>query len=395
MTAMTISALTSSKPAANKLHKLWADVEKKQQRNERYKAKLDEFYNTFKQQVAAEEQGVCVATQDWILHLISFIPRKSIKGEKREALYDWIAEEIDILEANPFNPIKISTLREAFSQGLVKQPEHNIDDIPMEQVDQLRDELSDMFGETLPISDEEFKQLLKEPAKFQEFIEDLLRQREQAWAEELGDDVDDFEFEWDDPFAESEYFDKGVTNDDAAKAGSLFGAKQMVKLYRQLAKILHPDRELDSAKKTEKKALMQQLSQAKKAKDPLALLLLAQQHLPEHNLELDSKLIKQLEAALRNKISLLNDEHKQMQHGGSIESRIWQKFGGGSKASREHTLDDYRHALLVETQELNSKRLKTTSVKALNILLNQRMQRKLFAHTLFESDEFNLFDMFD
>ncbi|WP_261894534.1 hypothetical protein [Vibrio cyclitrophicus] len=54
-----------------------------------------------------------------------------------------------------------------------------------------------------------------------------------------------------------------------------------------MAKQLHPDKETDEEKNSEKSALMQQLSQVKKDKGVVALFMLAQQHLPDHEIVMD------------------------------------------------------------------------------------------------------------
>ncbi|WP_235860121.1 hypothetical protein [Photobacterium aquimaris] len=118
MTTMTISTITNSHDPKNKksLSHLWQEIEKKQQRNARYQAKLDDFYVYFKKRAEEDEQSVCFATETWITHLLSFIPRKTIKGAQRESLYVWIEEEISILESNPFNPVDSQPLRKAFME---------------------------------------------------------------------------------------------------------------------------------------------------------------------------------------------------------------------------------------------------------------------------------------
>nr|WP_241906833.1 J domain-containing protein [Vibrio cyclitrophicus] len=75
---------------------------------------------------------------------------------------------------------------------------------------------------------------------------------------------------------------------------ALYSDKQITKLYRQLAKQLHPDKETDEKKKSEKSALMQQLLQAKKNKDVVALFILAQQQLPEHVMVMDEDKLERL-----------------------------------------------------------------------------------------------------
>nr|WP_241906835.1 hypothetical protein [Vibrio cyclitrophicus] len=104
MTTVPFSFLTtalSSPKQKNKLNQLWEDVEEKQRRIDRYQAKLDDFYHDFKESTEKQECAVCRAIEKWIHRLISFIPRKTIKGPQREALYDWIQEELTILAISP------------------------------------------------------------------------------------------------------------------------------------------------------------------------------------------------------------------------------------------------------------------------------------------------------
>nr|WP_241904918.1 hypothetical protein [Vibrio cyclitrophicus] len=96
-------------------------------RIDRYQTKLDDFYHEFKASTEKQERAVCQATEKWIHRLISFIPRKTIKGPQREALYDWIQEELTILESNPFNPVDSIALRESFNQALLALPSNKAD----------------------------------------------------------------------------------------------------------------------------------------------------------------------------------------------------------------------------------------------------------------------------
>ena len=86
---------------------------------------------------------------------------------------------------------------------------------------------------------------------------------------------------------------------------ALYSDKQITKLYRQLAKQLHPDKETDEEKKSEKSALMQQLSQAKKDKDVVALFILAQQHLLQNKMVIDEDMLERLtkNCAIKQRIS--------------------------------------------------------------------------------------------
>ncbi|WP_351000752.1 J domain-containing protein [Shewanella sp. TB7-MNA-CIBAN-0143] len=377
MTLMTIidnSELNTSNKQWQKLDKLWQDVEKKQARNQRYRAKLDGFYEEFKPLIEPKEHVVCAATGKWVQHLLTFVPRKTIKGNQRVELYGWIEEELTILEANPFNPISTTDLREFFTSLLIDfqstMPKQTVSD---EELETLREDLFGMFGEWLPLSNEELIDMIHHPERFQAYINDMLSQSNNAEAQdEHQDDV-----EWDEPGWDMGD-DFSFENDDSElpMSTALFEDKAMSKLYRQLANQLHPDKEQDPAQKALKKDLMQLLSQAKKDKDALALLMMAQEHLPEYKLIADEDMIKRVEAALYSKIALLNQDHQFMQHGNDIKSEIWRRFGGGGKASRAKTLQQYGDLLIIEAEVLYAKINNVTTVQALREQLSQRMHQQ-------------------
>ncbi|WP_351189580.1 J domain-containing protein [Shewanella sp. TB4-MNA-CIBAN-0142] len=377
MTLMTIidnSELNTSNKQWQKLDKLWQDVEKKQARNQRYRAKLDGFYEEFKPLIESKEHVVCAATGKWIQHLLTFVPRKTIKGNQRVELYGWIEEELTILEANPFNPISTTDLREFFTSLLIDfqstMPKQTVSD---EELEALREDLFGMFGEWLPLSNEELIDMIHHPERCQAYIHDMLSQSNNAEAQdEHQDDV-----EWDEPgWDMGDDFSFGNDDSELPMSTALFEDKAMTKLYRQLANQLHPDKEQDLEQKALKKDLMQLLSQAKKDKDALALLMMAQEHLPEYKLIADEDMIKRVEAALYSKIALLNQDHQFMQHGNDIKSEIWRRFGGGGKASRAKTLQQYGDLLIIEAEALYAKINNVSTVQALREQLSQRMHQQ-------------------
>lgn len=380
MTTVTISALTStdaSPKQQSKLRQLWVDVEKKQQRNQRYQAKLDRFYQEFKQQLEPLEQEVCFVAEAWVRHLIAFIPRKSIKGAQREALYEWIDEELEIIESNPFSPVNTNELRKAFTHALAEQSEKEMQGVTFSQEDiyRVRYDLEAILGQPLSLSDEELEALAKSPDKLQDYIFSLLEERAQNVNEEGEDSTcsfNDFFTHSQDEDTDDDRYRTKPTGDGAL----LFDDRRMAKLYRQLAKKLHPDRERDSVKQAEKHALMQQLSQAKKEKDPLALLLLAQRFLPEHELALDNDMLRHLEKSLKDRVAQLNQEHQALKDGHDVKSVVWRRFGGGNKASRQHGLDKYRYQLIDSADELRDKCARITTVKALQDDLKIRVNQK-------------------
>lgn len=402
LTAVSVSSSVSkSAQVRETLDKLWAEVNKKQQRNDRYQAKLESFMVYFKQSVEQLEQEVCRANEQWILQLVSFVPRKSIKGRQHGALLDWIQEELTILESNPFNPVNTDDLRDAFNEAIVTsiKQDPNSSEVSEEQLEHYRIELSLMLGEKIELSDEELSELIRDPHKAMAYFESVLRHKMDS--DYVGDD--EYFHGQESPFfhEESDQHDHSYqqhthnTNSDVATA--LFNDKQMNRLYRQLAKKLHPDRELNSDKKAEKMDLMQQLSHARDVKDPLTILLFAQQFLPEYQLELNENLTVQLESILRDKVKQLNADYHELRRGDGLSVIIWQRFGGGTKAAREKGLREYRQALEQDVEILMAKCREIKTVKGLQKHLKARLKPLNFTRIPMSElpfDDFP-FDMFD
>ena len=386
---LSILATAASTPKQkNKLNQLWEEIEKKQRRIERYQAKLDAFYHDFKISTEEQEQAVCRAAEQWIHHLLTFIPRKTIKGPQREALYDWIQEELSILESNPFNPVDSRVLREAFNQALLALPSNQAKDISIteDQIEAFREEISMMLGYDLDVSDDELMAMVKDPQKFHDYLQSVVAED----MEEEYVDEDDIEWGGEDFFSQADD-ENHVEPSHHQASEALYSDKQITKLYRQLAKQLHPDKETDENKKTEKSALMQQLSQAKKDKDVVALLILAQQHLPEHEMVMDEGMLERLKMTLTEKIEQLNMDYQELQHGGDIKSILWQRFGGGNKASRQKGLREYRDNLHKEAQDLLAECQEVKTVKQLQLHLKQRIEMSRFNNPFFKMDPSELF----
>ncbi|QXN23775.1 molecular chaperone DnaJ [Shewanella putrefaciens] len=388
MNIINTSASSQSRNRSQTLEKLWQDYEKKQLRNKRYQTKLEGFYREFTSQLLEKEQAVCEASAQWVRHLLTFVPRKSIKGRQREALLEWIDEEISIIESNPFNPINTHEIRDSFTSLLMAyQATLPKQDIGQHELDAFREELESMFGFELDIDDAQLSELIDEPAKFQAFFDQKLAEQHNK-AFDDGDAENAFEQDEAEYDAQEDDFFFESSQPEQALSLELFSDKTMTKLYRQLANQFHPDKEPEAAKKARKKELMQQLSQAKKSKDAVALLMLALEYLPEYKLEADADMIKRIEAALQVKISLLNQDYQSMQNGDDIKSMIWQRFGGGSKASRARELAQYGDHLTIETEELLAKVTKIKTVQAIQKELNQRSRRGSF-NDIFDLAMFN------
>ncbi|MCF1427421.1 MAG: hypothetical protein LPH21_00640 [Shewanella sp.] len=390
MPNLTITAITSSttkNPKYTTVHSLWQDLQKKQQRNARYSQKLDNFFAEFEQHVVPVERQICEATAALIQHLMSFIERKTIKGAARETLYSWIEQQLEQLDTNPFNPISITELRQQFQDKLAQQ-QRTLPDLNEQEVILFREFLADMLGQDPGCDTEQLLKLSRDPQKLEAFINAKLAEHRSTQAE--FDEFDEFDDDEDMEFNAHGYhqaFSANPRHPSKYQRLSLFEDKNISMLYRRLAKQLHPDKELAPELKQHKKKLMQQLTDAKKQKDPIAMLLLAQAHIPDLELDIDDNWIAALIAALKEKIREVNAEHRQLQHGNELTTYIWNHFGG-SKKQRALNLDKYRQALMEDIDTIYAEIAKLSSVTSMNAKLKQRNHSAaMLDFSLMELDE--------
>ncbi|WP_068714492.1 J domain-containing protein [Vibrio tritonius] len=398
VTPLSIQATSKpSKSGWGRVQKLWQQIEKRQARNQRYDEKITNFLDQFRLELEGTEQEVCAATEELIAHLISFISRKSIKGSMRDTLYDWISEEFDLLEANPFRIKSSEPLREQYQAALSKaHPEDEAYEPSKEDYDLVRAEVSAITGLDIDLTDEQLKEMISHPDSFIQYLESL---REQAAKKEAksedGADFDDDTFSFFDDEEDEPWFNE-ADNDISA----LFENKDINKLYKQLARQLHPDRIQDTEKKQQHHELMQQLSQAKKEKDIFGMLMLAQTWLPDFEMNLDEKALNGLTQNLQQKLDQLEIEYHQLKAGPDLKSQVWHRFGGGNKNSRKKELEDYRLGLTKEAQGLRDKIQSIRTVQDIQLVLRQRRDRfkpmfPSFGGPIDLSDIDEFFDFFD
>ncbi|MCF1437238.1 MAG: hypothetical protein LPD71_00275 [Shewanella sp.] len=117
------------------------------------------------------------------------------------------------------------------------------------------------------------------------------------------------------------------------------------------------------------------------------MLLLAQAHIPDLELDIDDNWIAALIAALKEKIREVNAEHRQLQHGNELTTYIWNHFGG-SKKQRALNLDKYRQALMEDIDTIYAEIAKLSSVTSMNARLKQRNHSAaMLDFSLMELDE--------
>lgn len=373
---------STADPKLQSLEKLWLKIEKHEKRNTTLEKKINTLFDQFTIDVLPHEKRQCQQTTILIQHLIKFIYKKSLSEQQRVELLDWIEHEISFIEQHPFaEGIDIESIRKSFTDALMKSAKNiPIDDskIDLEEMRMMLDELSDG---RLQLSDEELIALAKDPSLIAQHIENLQQEHAQEELEDemfneqaFADEADDFY-----DFFNEDFFSQSQKSKDSGLE-KLFKSSQLNKMYKRLAFLLHPDKELDAQKKIEKNALMHTLSDARKQKDAFTILKMYQQYVPEAEFIFDDETLLALHRLLEEKVQDLNTQHRDIKQSNAIQTLVWRKFSARSKKltqlNFEHHIDD------LETENFDADDLLTSikTVRALGKFLTLRIEEKNAAY---------------
>ncbi|ECA3795633.1 hypothetical protein EKG95_28450 [Salmonella enterica subsp. enterica serovar Aqua] len=120
-------------------------------------------------------------------------------------------------------------------------------------------------------------------------------------------------------------------NDDTSAIREIFRGSQLSKIYRQIARVVHPDRELDPLKKEEKQGLMQQLVKARSEGDVVTLVKMYGELVPDGDISLDGEVLEHIEHLLLMRLRTLNNIHRDIFNGQGLKTCIWKLFSASSK----------------------------------------------------------------
>lgn len=345
-----------------------------------------ELMTRFQQQLLPLEKQFTDVVYQKAERLLSFTDKKSLSASQRDILLNWIEEEIMFLEEHPFvEHLDIQALREKYLAACTFMLDENLAE---EEIQLMRGILESELPFVRQISDEEMLDFARNPEKFKARVQQEAANSAANEDEEFADeDVEDDEFEDDDEafIDEMEQEALEIREQRQKEIAALFSTSAANRMYKQLAKIFHPDREMDEAAKQDKHHLMVQLAQAKQNSDIWTIISLYQQHIdPEGGFEeIDLPEINQL---LAEQLISMKWDYRQREHECDPATAVlWAKFGD---AKTPQALDKRlnRHAnelkeLLAEESEMLED---LTSLKVL--------KRHLAEHAEEMADELDFMD---
>jgi len=352
-------------------NRLVGEVEELRSKIERESLRLDNALAYYAQHLHPRLRRRTELRKEYVRALAVFIDGKVLKGKRARATLDEIiAAELEELH------FEDGLLADEDLRGLFERLHgRGIDEVEAEEMAETREEIESMlndFGIELDLSE------LK-PGVSDETLA--------AKAAEFAGRVRDAEENWRGSNRRRRQTQRQMQKEEQLRQAEDLRKKTVASLYKQLARVLHPDLELDPALKKQKQALMQELTVAYRNNDMHTLLRLELEWIAreEGNLErLSDEKLAIYNQTLKEQVADLQRElyelpcHPRYQPIAEFEGPFGISIRDSGPAEA-HALDEGIAAMEASIRDLQSK----TGVETLNAIIQahreeQRARKKAF-----------------
>lgn len=343
---------------AREFDKAWKQVLRQKDKNSKLEQKVKSFAEQLIPRLEPVEKQValnqCVLTNN----LLILYTRKSLSQWQRDELRDWILENLDILIANPFTPQQEFAAIQKHAKIVfeVVHPEISWD------------EMGEAFEEESEMSEE----------GPEDFMDDLFGH-------------DDLEVEDEDPVFEESLFEKleaerqkmeEKERQDNQSLDQLLKKSSLNKIFRQLARALHPDRASSEKERLERHHLMSELTKARDQKDIPQLFALYQKHLGSSPLELlgDKADLETVTQLLKKQLQRLKQDQEAIIHTDPRAGALYEHFHKRTTKATERAIQEHLEEIRSLNWGLGQLVGDITSLARLKPYLEERNEMRMLEH---------------
>ncbi|MFK7892959.1 MAG: hypothetical protein AB8B63_19245 [Granulosicoccus sp.] len=284
---MSIQELARTKKRKGKsesrFQRLWAEAEALASENTKLESSLDSLVQRIDRDVLSVELSMGQTIREVVYKQLGFARKKSLLKWQRDELNDWISENLLELDAMGLidEPLEneIAQLR-AYELGIELDPDS--DKTPAEQLDE--------FFHTDSHNADNEDDAVTLVNNTSDLFDDLDAQQSASSDDDVADVLHDL-------FEEFEAYQQQLENSHLQAKPRSVSPDVFMRLFRQTAAALHPDRESDEEMRMQKHELMSQLLKARKDNDLITIMQLHEQFSPSES-ALDSDDHQALEAVL-------------------------------------------------------------------------------------------------
>ena len=166
----------------------------------------------------------------------------------------------------------------------------------------------------------------------------------------------------------------GQAPDNSARLHELEQKLSVERLFRQLARTLHPDLEQDETRKAEKHELMSECLIARQNKDINTLLTLYCEHVGELPDDLDGNEHEELIQALEQQLRQLQAELRQARFGSPLHVQIVERYSANDEETTRRRVLQHADSLDTEVSRLQSQMQRLNSEEGLLAELADRRE---------------------
>ena len=347
-------ASSRAKPNDSQRHiHLWAAIRKTREEIDQWQRQVDQVEGLFAKHVVPREHELTRATTSITAQLINHFENTDLEIADKSLLGLWVTDNLNSLDGHPFSDaLKTRQLSEQWLQLL------NSDGPVENQLARLARQKG--FQSSLEGDDTqdngvgEFASYEDEPVKQARHAESSTSAPGNKNPSGADFHVHDGTPPFDDTAANKSRKCKDDLNntDDSVQLdetiSSLENKLSIERLFRQLAKVLHPDREQDENIRAKKQTLMSECLKARQEKDINALLTLYCEHVGELPDDLNNNSHDELVGALEAQLKRLQADLRTKRFGDPIVAMIVERYSSSNQQDCERRIQNHAKSLQEE-----------------------------------------------
>lgn len=403
-------ATQSESESQKEFSKLWSRIGKLKKSNATFSLKLSELTEQTAPILREYEQQSILHMHAFVAKKLRFLPMKSLGKYNREDLSEWIEESFNAIQM--LRPIDTDLLEmqikqynqtmAEFYEPLDETPDNDLaTDLNDTQIVDDPNTLIRLFCENLKaehaLARENFidnialnpqPNLFEDDDKLAQFdlaqqqaydervrlysneIVDALTASQQATDEEqaANDQFNHTDFE--DHSSEDSHFnpEKNTTS----KLRDLLENANISKMFRKIAKELHPDREQDSKQRLVKQELMAQAIQARDGGDIITLFDLYTTYVDKSDLYFDDQQLSAINTLLKEQIKQLQEDKQEIIHSSQLNYQCHEFFYASSTKKIQTKIKAFKKQTAQEIYDLESLTYELKSLKVMKAVIGDR-----------------------
>lgn len=324
-------------------NKAWKRVTNQQKKNDRLREQIKTFAEQVTQAIEHQEKTYTTTLYQICEHLLVFYGRKSLAAWQREVLMEWILEYVDSITSNPFaGGIDLSPLYQTMEAI----------------VEKMHPEAFDPFQGGEMHSDKHFFDEMDNEDDIASMFDDLFS---------------DFQHDSDKFFRQQKSFEQQMKDDEQALSKLMKGGS-INKLFRRVARVLHPDREQDEDARLEKNRLMSELIEARDSNDITTLFAFYAEYIGQSPLEELGGDLADATQLLNRQYAQLRSQHADIPYEDPKTGVLYQRFHKKTMKASLHGVNAHLVNLALNINNLQLFCKEVTSLNKLKPYLQMRWE---------------------